>query len=51
MQMTVAEVIAELQKYPGHLPASAMTQSSPDWPIVRVIGYDNGVCVEFDKSE
>ncbi len=50
-QLTVAELIAELQKHPGHLPAFAMVESSTDWPIVRVNGYDNGVSVEFEKGE
>lgn len=49
-QLTVEELIAELQKYPGNLPAFAMTESSPDWPIVRVVGYKSGVSVEFDKQ-
>lgn len=50
-QLTVAELIAELQKYSGDLPAFAMVESSTDWPIVRVVGYGNGVCVEFEGEE
>ena len=50
-QLTVAELIAELQKYDGSLPAFAMVESSTDWPIVRVVGYDNGVSVEFESKE
>lgn len=48
-QLTVAELIVELQKYRGDLPVFAMVESSPDWPIWRVIGYGNGVSVEFEK--
>ena len=50
-QLTVAELIAELRKYDGSLPAFTMVESSTDWPIVRVVGYDNGVCVEFEREE
>ena len=50
-QLTVGELIDELQKHPRHLLASAMVESSPDWPIIRVVGYDNGVSVEFERKE
>jgi hypothetical protein len=50
-QLTVAQLIAELQKYRGDLPAFATVESSPDWPIVRVAGYYNGVVVEFEKGK
>ena len=49
-QLTVAELISELQKWPGDLPAFACVESSTDWPIVRVVGYDNGVSVEFENA-
>jgi len=50
-QLTVAELIVELQKHPGDLPVFANVESSPDWPIIRVVGYDNGVSVEFENVE
>lgn len=49
-QLTVAELITELQKYRGDLLAFAVVEFSTDWPIVLVVGYNNGVSVEFEKE-